>query len=77
MNNIGKIDKNFYLNILNTVVPNYIDNLTIKLIKEKQRFRKNDTDAFIELSDEFRNIFDSSFYQLGPSRFMSLLRKKT
>ena len=70
------MDKRFFLNIVNTLDPGKIDRLIIECIKRRQITKKDDCADYIELSQEFRNIFDTDLYNLGPSKFMGLLRKR-
>jgi len=73
---IKKVDKEYFLNVLNTVMPNYVDKETVRLIKDKNVSRVENRRDYIELASEFKEIFNSDIFQIGPSRLMTLLRKK-
>ena len=57
-------------------MPNYIDSKIMTEIKLRNLSDLNEEDKVIELIKQFSNVFESSLYSIGPSKFLSLLRKK-
>lgn len=72
---LNKLDKAFFLNVVNTCFPYYIDELVVDLIKKKQT-KSDHRDNYIELSSEFRNIFKTELFNIQTSRFLNLLTKR-
>ena len=62
---------------MNSILPHWIDQQVEEVLKKK-KFGNNLTEDenIIELSDEFQNLFKSNIYDIGPSRFLSLLKKR-
>ena len=56
---LTRIDKKFFLNIMNTIEDDYINQKVFQRLKNRQNKNANARQNFIELQDEFRNIFDS------------------
>ncbi len=61
---------------MNSLIPGYIDGLIVQAIKTRQAKHFGDEEGIIELSQEFVNVFNSQLYDIGPSKFMTMMRKR-
>lgn len=72
---LSKTDKKYYLNVVNTCFEGLIDDLVVKTIQSKQK-QDHIEDNFIELCDDFKDVFKTELFNLQSSRFLSLLSKR-
>lgn len=61
---------------MNTIQPYWIDNRIQMLQKDKQKKKKEGEEQYIEVGSRFKDIFNSELFSLGPSKFLTMLRKK-
>lgn len=64
-----------FYEVLNTVIPGYVDDLVRQLLEERKEVGANEEKA-IQIRSDLLPLFNSRLFQLGPSRFLSQIARR-